>query len=139
MLRSILALLSGAILAALLIALVEYLGHTIFPPPPGMDPMDMESVKAAMKDAPAGALIFVLLAWAVGTFAGGSLAVRIAQRAPLVHAGIIGALFLIGGVANMLVLPHPAWFWIPGILVFPAASCLAAKLASTDPAPSLPE
>lgn len=128
--RSIVAILLGSVLAGVLIAVLESAGHLVYPPPPGLDPGDIEALKAAMADIPTGALLLVLLAWGVGTFAGGWLAAGIARRAPTVHAMIVGALFLAAGVMNMLMIPHPRWFWFPGVAVFLPAAFAGARLAA---------
>jgi predicted MFS family arabinose efflux permease len=83
-----------------------------------------------MADVPAGALLLVLLARGVGTFAGGWLAARLAPRAPLSHAMIVGLILLAAGVMNMVMLPHPLWFWFPGVALFLPAAYAGAKLAA---------
>jgi len=132
-LRSVLSVLLGAIVAGVLIACLELLGSKIFPLPPGTDPMDMEAVKAAMANVSMGALLFVLFGWFVGTIAGAWSAARVAGRAPAVHGLIVGVLLLAGGIANMLMLPHPAWFWVLGVAVFVLAAYLGSRLAARRP------
>jgi uncharacterized protein YacL len=138
-LRSVGAVLLGAIVAGVLIACLEFLGSKIFPLPPGTDPMDMEAVKAAMANVPVGALLLVLFGWFVGTAAGAWIAARVAGRAPMAHGLIVGALLLTGGIANMLMLPHPSWFWVLAVAVFAVAAYLGARLAAggAGPKPSL--
>jgi hypothetical protein len=109
---------------------VEALGQKVYPPPPGLDPSDPESIRAAMQDIPAGALVFVLLAWTVGSAAGGWVAARLAPRRPVLHGMIIGALLLAGGLANLVMIPHPLWFTIVGVAVFLPAACLGARLGA---------
>lgn len=129
MMRSILAVLAGVVVAGIVIAGVEYLGHLIYPPPPGLDPSDVESMKAMMADIPLGSLLFVLLAWALGSLAGGGVAARIAARSYLLHALIVGGIMLIGGVINMAMIPHPLWFWIVGVILFLPSAYAGARLA----------
>ena len=126
--RSVLTVLAGAIVAGILIALVEAIGHLVYPPPPGVDPWDRESLRTAMESIPVGALVAVLLAWGVGTFAGSWLAARIAGRAGLAHGMVVGLLMLAAGVANMLMIPHPLWFWGAGVAVFPLTAWLGGRM-----------
>ena len=126
--RSVLTVLAGAIVAGILIAVVEAIGHHVYPPPPGIDPTDPESLRTAMESMPLGALVAVLLAWGVGTFAGSWLAARIAGRAGMVHGMVVGVLMLVAGVANMLMIPHPLWFWGAGVAVFPLTAWLGGRM-----------
>ena len=87
-----------------------------------------------MQDIPAGALWFVLLAWALGSFAGGWLATLLAKHRSRMHALIVGGVLLLAGVVNMLMLPHPTWFRIVGVLLFLPAACLGASLVRREAA-----
>jgi len=126
-LRSAGALAFGAVVGVFLIFAVEIMGQVIYPFPAGIDPTDAEAFKAAMANVPPGVLLSVLAAWAVGTFGGAAVAAGIARRSPVVHGLIIGVLFLLAGIANMLMIPHPLWFWVVGICVFLPAAYLGAK------------
>ncbi|MCK6623004.1 MAG: hypothetical protein HUU32_18855 [Calditrichaceae bacterium] len=84
MMRSVLAVIAGVVAAGIIIALVEMAGQQIYPLPEGVNPADPESVKAAMANIPTGGLLFVLLAWALGSFGGGWLAARIAGSFKLI-------------------------------------------------------
>src|SRR5690349_6438715 len=115
-LRSILAVLCGVLVGGAVILGMELIGVRIFPPPQGLASEDPEVLRRAMEQLPAGAFGMVLLGWALGTFAGAWTAAKVAGRAPLGHGLAVGVLFLAAGVANMLALPHPVWFWIVGVL-----------------------
>ncbi len=126
--RSVLAVLVGAIVAGILIAVVEAIGHLVYPPPPGINPTDPESLRTALELVPVGALVSVLFAWGIGTFAGSWLAARIAGRSGLAHGMVVGLLMLAAGVANILMDPHPLWFWFPGVAVFPLTAWLGGRM-----------
>jgi len=68
--RSILAVVAGALLAFILIYLVEAIGHVVYPIPSDLDLNNPAAISSYVKTAPIGALLFVLAAWAVGTFFG---------------------------------------------------------------------
>ena len=128
-LRSVLAVILGIVAAGLLIWVVEGVGHRVYPPPEGVDFHDPQAVAAIMEEIPLGALLFVLLAWGVGTLAGGWLAALVAGRSATLYALIVGAVMLAGGIMNRVMIPHPVWFWILGVLVFLPAAWLGARLA----------
>jgi hypothetical protein len=128
---SVLAILVGAIAAGVLITAVEAVSSAIFPLPPGLDLHDHEAMRQHIDRLPIGAFLFVLAAWAIGTFGGAWVAARLANRARLVHGLIVGALFLLAGVLNMLMIPHPVWMWVGGILVLAVGSYLGARLAAS--------
>jgi hypothetical protein len=127
MLRSILATLAGIIAVFLLVLGIEMIGHSIWPPPPGLDPTDPESVRAAMAQAPLGALVVVAVAWVVGAFAGAWLASRIAERRW--PAYVIGGLTAVSSAANLVMIPHPFWFWIVALAIVPLAAYLGGTLS----------
>ena len=127
-LRSILAVLLGAIAAGFLILAVEMLGTRLFPFPPGTDVDNPDALRAAMSHIPTGALLLILFGWIVGTFAGAWVAARVAGRAPIGHGLVIGVLYLAAAVANMLAIPHPVWFWALGVVVFLPAAYLGARV-----------
>ena len=130
MLRSILAVVVGVILAGVVVLAVESIGHIVYPPPADLDASNPEALKAYVAHAPIGVLLFVLLAWAAGSFVGGWSAARIARRAPSFHAMIVGSLVLLSGIATMLMIPHPLWFWIAGILAIVPVSFISSLLVT---------
>ena len=129
-LRSVLALFAGAVAASALIGLVEALGQRIYPLPAGVDPSNAESLRAAAANVPTGALLIVLLGWALGSAAGGWLAARIASRSPRLHGLALGLPLTAAGISNMLAIPHPPWFLFLGLLVFMPSALGGAGAAS---------
>ena len=130
MLRSFGAIFAGCVAAGILIMIVEVLGHAAFPPPEkyrdALKSDDMKVREAAIKEylpqAPVGALLAVAISWGVGTTAGSALAVRLARRKHRQHGLIVGCIMMGCGIMMLVVLPHPTWMTVLGILVFPAAT-----------------
>jgi hypothetical protein len=82
-------------------------------------------------------LLLVLLGWIVGTFAGAWITALRADRAPIGHGLVLGGLFLVAAIVNMLMIPNPVWFWILGVAIFLPSAFLGAKLgARSRPVPS---
>lgn len=134
-LRSVLAVLAGVAVAAIVVAIVEAISTLVYRAPPGLNLADAAAMREFIRDLPAGAFVFVLVGWALGTLTGAWTAARIANRSHLVHGNIIGTLLLGTGVANMLMLPHPAWVWVIGVIAFVACGYAGGRLAArTRPA-----
>jgi hypothetical protein len=128
--RGILAVVLGIITFGVMGMIAEMIGHVIFPPPPGLDPHDQESIAAAMKTLPIGALVSVTVAWGLATFAGAWVAARVAPGGPLAFGLGIGVLGLSAAVATMMMIPHPRWMWVVGVVEFLPAAYVGAKLAT---------
>jgi len=74
-------------------------------------------------------LVGVAVVYFVATLIGGWFGSRIARRAQVIHGLIIGMVMLGIGVLNLMALPHPVWFWVVGLAVFPIAGALGGLLA----------
>lgn len=86
------------------------LGGKLVPPPAGVDTTTMEGLKAALPLFEARHFVFPFLAHALGTLSGAYIAARMAQDRAAMPAYVVGALFLLGGISNVVMLPAPAWF-----------------------------
>ena len=127
--RSIIAVVLGFIIANVVIMGVHVISTLIYPLPPGFDMHDPEAMRERMSTLPAMAFLWVALAHFLGTAAGAAFAAWMARRSPAVHGLIVGGLVLAGGVANQLMLPHPAWFWPVGLAAFPLGTLVGLRLA----------
>ena len=110
--RNILAVISGVILGGAVNMGIIMISGSIILPPEGADVTTMEGLKESMHLFEAKHFIFPFLAHATGTFVGAFLAALIAVNNKLYFALGIGVFFLIGGIANVLMLPSPTWFTI---------------------------
>jgi hypothetical protein len=119
---------AGVIGGMLLLAGVENVGVLLYPPPKGIDVHDVKAMQKMMASMPIGAFLFVLAGFLIATTAGCYLAARVSKmRGPAIF---VGALFLVGGIANLLMVPHPIWFWIACIVVFIVATIAGTRLAA---------
>lgn len=103
--RKIIAVLAGVFAGGLTILAVEVIAHELVVAQRGGQPT------LAM-------LLFVALAWLLGSFAGALVAQRIDHGRRPVPALFVGAILLALAVYNLVTLPHPAWFRVLGVLVF---------------------
>jgi hypothetical protein len=139
--RCILAVILGAILANATIFLMHAVSEMIFAPPPELKAefakvqsggeMDRDKVRELIQTMPLGALLMVVLAWEMGAFVGGAASAVIAGWKRLVFAGVSGAAVLAGTILNIMMIPgHPDWMIIAGLLLPLPVSLIAGKLVS---------
>ena len=131
--RSILAVVVGAVVAMILVSVVEMVSGLLYPLPADVDPPQPDLMQQYIARLPIGAFLLVLAGWAVGSFVGGWVAARLAGRAPLTHGLVIGLLFLAAGIMTMLMIPHPLYMWVGGIVLPLACSYLGARLVRGGP------
>ncbi|WP_158982196.1 hypothetical protein [Lysobacter panacisoli] len=128
--RTILGMLVGVVVAVVVIAAVEVIGHGFYPPPAGLDPLDPanEAAFAAFVAAmPFMGKLIVLLAWVLGTFAGALAAAKIARHQTA--AALLVALVIVTLVITMITkIPHPTWLSIGGVLLPIPIALLAVRL-----------
>ena len=129
--RNILAVLAGVVVGSAVNMGIVMSGGSIIPLPEGVNPADMESLKENMHLFEAKHFLMPFLAHALGTFFGALVAGLIAATHKMKFALGIGAWFLLGGVANLFMLPSPTWFAVVDISLayFPMAY-LAGKLTA---------
>ena len=128
--RAILGVAAGLVTMFLVIMGIEFLGHVLFPPPPGLDPMNPADLGTIMASQPVAALALVVLAWVAGAFAGGWVAARVARDWPRVAAVLVSVVVIAGVVGMIVQLPeHPRWMSILGLLLPIPAALLGARFA----------
>jgi uncharacterized membrane protein HdeD (DUF308 family) len=128
-LRNALALIAAFIIGSLVNMAFIMVSGSVIPPPNGADVTMAEGLKATMHLFEPKHFIFPFLAHAVGTFIGAYVAGRIASR-KMLFAMLIGIIFLIGGIVNVLILPSPAWFSaVDLLLAYLPMAYLAGKIA----------
>lgn len=127
--RNILAVVAGIIIGSAVNMGIIMISGSIIPPPGGADVTTAEGLKAAMHLFQPKHFLMPFLAHALGTFAGALLASLIAATQKMMFAMVIGAFFLVGGIANVLMLPSPLWFTIVDLVgAYIPMAYIAAKL-----------
>lgn len=116
-LRNILAVVAGLIIGSAMNMGLIMLSSSVIPPPEGVDVTNMESLKASMHLFEPKHFIFPFLAHALGTLTGAAVAAMIAASHNMKFALGIGAFFLIGGIANVFMLPAPTWFVVTDLVL----------------------
>ncbi|MEM8909434.1 MAG: hypothetical protein AAGD05_16425 [Bacteroidota bacterium] len=119
--RNVLALITGFVIGSVVNMGLITLGGSIVLPPEGVDVTNMESLKANMHLFEPKHFLFPFLAHALGTLVGAFVAAKLAATHQMKFAWGVGIFFLIGGIANALMLPGaPTWFvaldWVAAYL-----------------------
>ena len=116
MIRNILAVIVGLAVGMLVNGGLIKLGHAVIALPPGSDVSTMEGIAAAMPLFGPEHFIFPFLAHAGGTLVGTLVATLIAASQKLKIALGLGVVFLIGGIAAVIMLPAPLWYDVIDLL-----------------------
>jgi hypothetical protein len=110
LLRNIAAVLLGIVVGSVINMCLIMVSGKVISPPAGADVTTMEGLKASMHLFEPQHFLFPFLAHALGTLAGAVVAATIAASRKVTCAFVVGAFFLVGGIANVFMLPAPLWF-----------------------------
>ncbi|MCH2160424.1 MAG: hypothetical protein MK085_00980 [Phycisphaerales bacterium] len=128
MIRNILAVILGIIVGMIFNMAVVILNTAVlYPVPEGFDWNDTEKVAEYFSGLPLTAFLVVLVAHLGQAFFGGLVAAAISRNAAMTVAMIVGVLSMLFGIANMMMMPNPAWMWIE-VPLYLLAAWLAARI-----------
>ena len=108
--RNLLAVLLGFIVGSCVNMAMVALGPLLIPPPADVNMADVTSLNRSMHLLEPRHFLFPFLAHAFGTFAGAAVAFLMATNHRLSMAIIVGAFFLVGGIAAVTMISAPTWF-----------------------------
>ncbi|MBM3404404.1 MAG: hypothetical protein FJY10_05890 [Bacteroidetes bacterium] len=129
--KNIFAIILGVIFGSVVNMGIIMLSGSVIPPPEGADVTSAEGLKMSMHLFEPKHFLFPFLAHALGTFLGALLTALVAATHKLKLSMVVGALFLIGGMYNVFILPSPFWFTILDLVVaYLPMAFLAAKLVT---------
>ncbi len=112
MIRNLCAVVFGLIVGMAVNMALVFLNVALHPMPDGVTFQDAEGMVDYFATLPFQAFLLVLLAHLGQAFTGGWVAARISANHPMAVAMVVGALSLLGGLINMMQLPHPGWMWL---------------------------
>lgn len=128
--RNILAVVIGFLIGNVVNFAVLSAGHALMPPPAGFDGSSMEGVASTIHLLRPIDFIVPFFAHALGPFAGVLSAMFIAASGRKTIAVILGALFLLGGIAANIMIPAPAWYRVVDLVfAYIPTAWLAWKLS----------
>ena len=115
-LRGLLAVVAGIVFGSIFNMGLIMIGGKVIAPPVGADVMTLEGLTASMHLFEPKHFLFPFLAHAVGTLVGALVASMIPGR-KFLCAMIVGCFFLLGGIANVVMLPAPLWFEVTDLVL----------------------
>lgn len=117
------AFLCGLLVATVVIALIQNVGHRIYPVANPLSPYSLHHIMSL----PLGAFVFVELSYLVGSVLGGYATAKIASSHKMHLAIALGVLLTLLGIQNLFAIPHPLWFAILSTCTFIPAAYLGAN------------
>lgn len=108
--RNTIAVIVGIGVGMFLNGFLISISSKVIPLPDGVNPNNMESLKENMHLFKAKNFLMPFLAHALGTLVAAFVTCKIAVSQHTKLSMLIGALFLIAGFANVMILPAPMWF-----------------------------
>ena len=109
-LKNILILVGAFILGSIVNMGIIMISSSIIPLPEGVDPSDVESIKTNIHLYQPKHFIFPFLAHALGTLAAATVVAKWVEGNRQLWIGLIGGLFLGGGITAATMVPAPTWF-----------------------------
>ena len=132
-LKNVLAVAAGIIIGGIINGGLIMLGPSIIPLPEGIDPGNIESIKANIHRYSTANFISVFLAHALGTLVGAFVCTKLLAVRQITFPILIGFFFLIGGVSMVKQIGGPTWFTsLDLILAYVPMAWLGAKLGGID-------
>jgi len=129
-LKNVLAVIGGVFAGGALNMGIIMISSSVIPPPEGANLTTMEGLKASMHLMEPKHFLMPFLAHALGTFAGALITSFIVTKNKMAFALGVGAWFLLGGIANVFMLPSPTWFTIVDLAgAYIPMAYFAAKIA----------
>lgn len=126
MFKNILSILLAFAVAFITMMTFEFVNSLFFPFPPGMNINDLTQVREFTQALPWNAYILVLLGWLTGSFLGG-YSMRIYNPGKIILAIIVALLLSILGIINFVMLTHPLWVMIVGVVFLFGGVCIGYK------------
>ena len=129
--RIILAVVVALLMAFAVISVAQMLTAYVVAPPSSQVMTDPAAMRHYMMNVPPLGYIMVVIGWIVGAFAAGFIVTKMSRRESpgMTLSLVVGALLTLGAIVNFVVLPHPIWFVIVGLLVFIPFSLIGHKTA----------
>lgn len=128
MLRTVLAIFIGLVCGVLIIAGWESFVHKVFLPPSNINFADKAAVKAMMQEMPLNSYLLILSGYALAAFGGGAVTTAIHQLKKILPAMVVAGLLMLAAAANFVMLPHPMWFIVASMIVYPMFAFIGAAL-----------
>ncbi|WBH15194.1 hypothetical protein [Sphingomonas radiodurans] len=124
--RKVLGVIVGVVAAIATITVIELISHTLFPPPTGIDMNDPLQASRFVDLMSMPAKISVVAAWFLGAAVGAFAALNIARWS--VAGWFVAATVVTGAISSFMMIPHPMWMQVAGILLPIAGVLMVARI-----------
>lgn len=129
MLRKVIGVIAGLVVAMFIITIVESLNAKFFPLPKGMDVSDREAMQAYISSLPSVTFLIVLSGYLLGSFFCGLIIRLISKSNDNTSALLAGIGLTTVGIVNFFSFEHPWWVIIVGLLIFIPATLFGFNIA----------
>ncbi|MDG1738077.1 MAG: hypothetical protein P8L68_00650 [Paracoccaceae bacterium] len=128
--KKIIAVIVGVIGGMAAMMVINFISVMLYPMPEGLDTSDKAVMIAYIAGVPIGAKLLVVAGWMVSAFVAGLVAALIApEGSGRTMAIVAGGILMLGGIMNIVMIPHPIWMMIIGLLQYIPLAHLGAKAA----------
>jgi len=125
--RNILSVIAGLAAAVITFLIAESVNHPLHPIPSNLNYNDNAAVKSFYENQALSFWAVILLGWSLGSFLCGFLIKLLSKNNNKKLPIIAGSILILSAISNFLLLPHPTWFIIIGLLVFIPFTLLGHK------------
>jgi hypothetical protein len=101
--------------------------------PEGLDMHNREALRAWMETLPASVYLVVLAGYVIGALDGSIVATIISGRSALRPAITVGVVLTLASLANVLMIPQPAWFVGASLCIPLPVAYLGYRIARKKP------
>ncbi len=130
--RNILGFILGMFIGSVVNMALISLNGSVVPLPEGIDPQDIESLKANIDRFSIANSLVPIIAHAAGALAGAFVATKICLSYQKTFSLVIGGLFMMGGIAMIVMLPQtPTWVAVLDLVLYIPSALLGWKLAGS--------
>lgn len=123
--RRIVGVIIGFFTAMVVVSVVEAIGLRIFLPPADLNLSNAADLQRLIETMPAAGKSMVLAAWFLGAFIGGWVALIITRWR--LSPWIICVVIIGGGIWSMVMIPHPLWMMVAGLVLPVLAAMLVLR------------
>lgn len=128
--RNVIAVFIGVIVGMLVNGGIISASADWVPLPAGVDPNDIESIKANLHLYEGKHFLMPFVAHALGTLVGAFFTALVAASHKMKFAIVIGCIFMVGGIMMAFLLKGPIWFILLDlILAYIPMAWIGAKIA----------
>ncbi len=116
MLRNILGIIIGLIVASVFLTAILFIGWSFYPLPDQVDFLRPRTYEHLDRNIYPGTYIVEIISYIISTFFGGMAVASIVKLAKPAYSTLIGIIFFMLVLIKFILIPHPTWFNIISVL-----------------------